>query len=123
VRALTLTGIAGLLTLGACKLTSDRPKPFTLGIVSGDPQSTPAGTTPPSPLGVIVLDQYGFAAAGVTVTWAITAGGGSLSAQSTTTDVAGLTSVTYTAGPTPGPATITATVTSIGTLTFHVTIT
>lgn len=120
---LRLTALAGMLVVGACKLTTDASRPSTLGIVSGDGQTTAAGTPLPSPLGVIVIDQYGFVVPNVTVTWAITSGGGSLSAASTTTDSNGLTSVTYTAGPTPGTATITATVSSIGTLPFTETIT
>jgi hypothetical protein len=123
VRLLRLTTIAGILVVGACKLTSDAPSPRTLGIVAGDKQTTAAGTPLPSPLGVIVIDQYGFAVANVTVTWAITSGGGTLSAATTTTDASGLTSVSYTAGSTPGTATITATVVGIGTLAFTATIT
>src|SRR5512132_1697049 len=120
---LRLTTIAAILVVGACKLTSDARRPDTLGIVGGDGQTAAAGTPLPSPLGVIVVDQYGFAMPDVTVTWAITSGGGSLSAAATTTDASGLTSVTYTAGPTPGAATITATVIGIGTLMFNATIT
>lgn len=123
VGALKLTSIACLLTLGACTLTTDPSKPFVLGIISGDQQTAAAGTALSSPLGVIVIDQYGFAVANVTVTWAITAGGGSLSATSTTTDANGVTSVIYTAGPAPSEATITATVAGIGTLIFRETIT
>jgi len=112
-----------LLVLGGCKLTSDAPRPSILGIVSGDSQTAPAGTDFPSALGVIVLNQYDGPVQDITVTWAITAGGGSLSATSTMTDANGTAVVTYTAGPTPGAATVTATVVGIGTVAFKETIT
>jgi hypothetical protein len=112
-----------ILALGGCRLTTDAPTPHTFAIISGDSQSATAGTALPQPLIVIVLDQYGGSVANVTVTWAIASGGGGLSSPSTTTDANGVTSVTYTTGPTPGSATITATVAGIGTLTFPETIT
>jgi len=92
-------------------------------MVSGNQQTAAAGTQLTDPLSVVVIDQYNFVMANITVTWAITAGGGSLSALTTVTDENGVASVTYTAGPTPGPASITATVSSLGTLTFTETIT
>jgi hypothetical protein len=119
------TGLAVIiiLALGACTLTSDARRPNLLGITAGDAQTAPAGTELEVPLGVIVLDQFSVAVENITVTWAITSGGGSLSAASTTTDASGVTSVTYIAGPTAGDATITATVPQIGTVTFKETIT
>jgi hypothetical protein len=119
----TAVAFVSILALGACKLTSDAPRPQLLGITAGDAQMAPAGTELQVPLGVIVLDQFSVGVVDVGVTWAITSGGGSLSATSTTTNASGVTSVTYTAGPTPGMATITATVPQIGTLTFKETIT
>jgi hypothetical protein len=112
-----------IVLLAACKLSTDNPQALTLGVLSGDAQTAAAGTVFPDSLRVIVVDQYGFSTEGVMVAWAITSGGGSLSSASTTTDVDGITSVSYTAGLTPGPATITATVAGIGTLTFTETIT
>ena len=120
----TLT-ILSVLVLSACRLStdSDAPRPYILGMVSGNQQTAAAGTQLTDPLSVVVIDQYNFVMANITVTWAITAGGGSLSALTTVTDENGVASVTYTAGPTPGPASITATVSSLGTLTFTETIT
>jgi hypothetical protein len=112
-----------IIALAGCKLSTDNPISLTLGALGGDNQTAAAGTVFADSLKVIVLDQYGFSTEGVTVAWIITAGGGSLSAASTTTDVNGITSVTYTAGLTPGRATITATVVGIGVLTFTETIT
>jgi hypothetical protein len=115
-----LAALIGILALVGCSVTTAPPKPHILGIIGGDQQAAmPAGTDFPTPLTVIVIDQYGFASANVTVTWAVTSGGGSVSAASTQTDDNGTASVTFTAGPVAGSATIDATVTSIGTVTFH----
>jgi hypothetical protein len=128
----TLT-IVSVLVLSACKLSTDTdaPRPYILGMISGGGLTVAAGAELSEPLAVVVIDQYGVAMPNITVTWAITAGGGTLSASggaigttlSTMTDENGGASVTYTAGPTPGFATITATVSSLGTLTFNETIT
>lgn len=112
-----------IVLLAACRLSTDKPQSATLGALGGDGQTAAAGTVFPDSLRVIVVDQYGFSTEGVTVAWAITSGGGILSSATTTTDVDGITSVSYTAGMTPGRATITATVAGIGTLTFTETIT
>jgi hypothetical protein len=112
-----------IVVLAACKLSTDNPVSLTLGALKGDTQTAAAGTVFPDSLSVIVLDQYGFSTEGTTITWAITSGGGSLSATSTVTDANGITSVAYTAGLSPGPARITATLAGVGFLTFAETIT
>jgi len=112
-----------IVVLAACKLSTDNPVSLTLGALKGDNQTAAAGTVFPDSLSVIVLDQYGFSTEGTTIAWAITSGGGSLSETSTTTDANGITSVVYTAGDSPGHATITATLTGVGFLTFTETIT
>jgi hypothetical protein len=94
-----------------------------MAITSPEPQTTTVGTALPAPLAIALVDQYGSPIADATVTWAITAGGGALSAVSTQTDESGRASVVYTAGDTPGTAKITATVAGFGTLTFTETIT
>lgn len=123
VRLKCLAAAICVFAVGGCKLTADDPQSLILGILSGDNQTAAALAPLPDSLRVIVVDQFGFSTEGVTVTWGIASGGGSLSALTTTTDVNGISSVTYTAGPTAGHATITATVTGIGTLTFTATIT
>jgi hypothetical protein len=118
-----LAAAIAIAGLAACKLSTDNPVSLTLGALKGDNQTAAAGTVFPDSLSVIVLDQYGFSTEGTTIVWAITSGGGSLSATSTTTDMNGITSVTYTAGLSAGRATITATLTGVGFLTFTETIT
>src|SRR5260370_41406664 len=117
-RRKSVAAVISILALGGCRLTTDAPKPRTLGIISGDDQSTTAGSALPEPLTVIVINQYGGPSENVTVTWAIVSGGGNLSAASTTTDANGGSSVTYTTGQTPGNATNNATFATLGPLTF-----
>ena len=112
-----------ILALAGCSLTTDAPRPHTLAYISGDLQTTTAGTGLADPLTVIVIDQYGSALSNVTVRWAIVSGGGTLSAAATLSDLNGVAQVSYTAGPTAGSATISATVDGVGTLTFTATIT
>jgi hypothetical protein len=123
VRFKLLSAAIVIVALAACQLSTDNPISLTLGALKGDNQTAAAGTVFPDSLSVIVLDQYGFSTEGTTIVWAITSGGGSLSATSTTTDVNGITSVAYTAGSSPGRATITATLAGVGFLTFTETIT
>jgi hypothetical protein len=86
-------------------------------------QTAPANTQLPVPFTILVVNQFGEKLRNVTVNWSITAGGGSLSETSNRTDESGLSSVTYTTGPTPGTATIQAKVSGIPPLSFTVTIT
>lgn len=118
-----IAAVVGIIALGACTLSTENPQSLILGILDGNSQSGAAGMALPDPLRVIVVDQFGSSTAGVTVGWAIASGGGSLSAASTITDANGVSAITYTAGPTPGDARITATVIGIGTVSFAETIT
>ena len=125
--------IVALLALSACTLSTDTdaPRPYILSMVSGNNLEVAAGAELSEALAVVVIDQYNFVMHDITVTWAITAGGGTLTASSgasgttlsTLTNENGVASVSYTAGPTAGDATITATVSGLGTLTFNETIT
>ena len=125
--------IVGLLILSACTLSTDTdaPRPYILSMVSGNDLEVAAGAELSEALAVVVIDQYNFVMHDITVTWAITQGGGTLTASggatgttlSTLTNENGVASVSYTAGATAGDATITATVSGLGTLTFTETIT
>ncbi len=79
-----------------------------LVMVSGNNQSGIVGQALASPLAVEVTDANGNPVAGTAVTFAVTAGGGSLNATSTTTNSSGLGSTTLTLGPTAGTNTVTA---------------
>lgn len=76
----------------------------TIVKLAGDNQSATAGSAVSIPPSAKVIDQYGNAVAGVGVTFAVTAGGGSVVPVSAiTTDVAGTATVTsWTLGPGAG---------------------
>ena len=76
--------------------------------VSGDDQSSQVSTALDAPFVVEVRDQNGDALSGVTVAFAVTAGGGTLSASSVTTDSSGQAESTLTLGSTVGTNTVTA---------------
>jgi hypothetical protein len=76
---------------------------------SSNNQTAVVGTALANPIVVHVLDQNGSPVQGALVTWAITAGGGSVSQATTLTDASGNASVTWTLGPNPGTNTLNAT--------------
>jgi Bacterial Ig-like domain (group 1) len=78
----------------------------TITKTSGDNQSVAAGSAS-DPMVVTVVDQFGNAVAGATVTWTTT-GTGTLSETSTTTDASGQAQVTLTTGAAPETASVTA---------------
>ena len=74
------------------------PHPQTLTKLSGDMQRGPAGSALAEPFVVAVLDQNGDPFAGATVTFAVTSGGGTLSAAAASTDARGRAASTLTLG-------------------------
>lgn len=111
------------LAVGACNDSTDPRTPTAIAVLSGDFQSAAAGATLPNDFIVYVTDQDGLALADVSVTWEISAGGGSLSTVSSVTDADGQTRTSYTTGTSAGTATISATVSGLTAVTFTVTIT
>jgi hypothetical protein len=87
-------------------------------IAGGDNQAASAGSTLPNPIVVFVADQTGKPLAGVSVTWAVATGGGSLSATTGVTGSDGKSAVTWTLGATSGAQTVTATVGGLSPVTF-----
>ena len=98
-----------------------RPRSSTLEIVSGDGQHGSPGAMPAQPLVVEVRDQYGNLRAGVTVTFAVTAGGGAVSETTVTTDANGRAATTLTLGNQPATNTVTVTVQGLDPVTFSAT--
>ncbi len=92
--------------------------PHTLTKVSGDEQEGTVGAALAKPFVVSVLDQNGSAFAGAVVTFSVTAGGGTLSATTATTDANGRARSTLTLGSDPGTNTVTATVEGLEPETF-----
>ena len=108
----------------------------TLATVSGEGQEGPASTQLDEPFVVSVVDQDGSALAGVDVTFAVTAGGGMLSATTdtnpctvvsstssttATTDANGQAATRLTLGSEPGTNTVAATVEGLEPVTFTAT--
>jgi hypothetical protein len=98
------------------------PVATELAIVSGNPQTVEVSQAAAEPLVVVVNDQFDDPMPGVTVTWAVATGGGTLSATTITTNAEGQAQVTYTAGATAEAVTVTATVTGINPVTFSITV-
>jgi len=89
--------------------------------VSGNGQQGAPGATLTQPLTVEVRDQHSTPSAGTTVTFAITAAGGTLSDTTATTDAQGRAATTLTLGNQPGTNTVAATVEDLDPLTFTAT--
>ena len=89
------------------------PVPTTLSIISGDNQAGLTGETLTNPFVVEVRDENGNPLEGVTVTFAVSAGGGTLSAGAVTTDANGRAGSTLTLGGDPGTVTVEASVEGI----------
>ena len=106
------------IALGISRQSLDRT-PQRLEIVSGVDQKGSINTALANPFVVKVRDGSGSAFAGVAVTFAITAGGGSLSIESATTDADGRAESTLTLGPDVGANTVSVSVSGIQqTITF-----
>jgi len=98
-------------TLTAITFTATALAPASLTAFSGNSQSAAAGAALPDPLVVRALDQNGNPLAGVTVSFAIAAGGsGTLSANTATTGANGQAQVTLTVGTTAGTVTVNASI-------------
>lgn len=82
-------------------------------------QNATVGQAVSDPPAVVVSDNAGNPIAGVTVTFAVTAGGGTLQGATPVSDAAGVAKVTsWTVGPTQGTNTVTATITGATPVTF-----
>jgi Bacterial Ig-like domain (group 1) len=116
---LTLGATAGVNTVVAASgtlagspitfnATAVAPTPASLVMGSGNNQTGTVGQALPSPFTVVVNDSKGNPVSGVTVTFTVTAGGGTLSANSVATNSTGVASTTLTLGSTPGVNTVVA---------------
>ena len=99
------------------------PGPASITIVSGNSQTGVAGSVLPDALTVRVADSGARPVAGVTVSWAVTAGGGSVAPASSITDSGGAANTRWTLGTTAGANRVTATVAGISGVMFEATAT
>ena len=94
--------------------------PTTLSKVGGDAQQGASGSPLAEPFVVALLDQAGAPLTGATVTFAVTAGQGTLSVTRGTTDAQGRAATTLTLGEELGTYTVVATVAGLEPVTFTV---
>jgi hypothetical protein len=97
----------GSVTCGPFNVTAAAPS--TLAAISGDAQTDTIGGTLVAPYVVRVVDPFGNAVSGVTVIWAVTGGGGSITPGSVT-DATGHAQATRVVGNALGAQTATASV-------------
>src|SRR5207245_8806276 len=103
------TGLTGV-TSGTVNVTAGTPT--QIGVNAGNNQTATTGTPVPVPPSVIVRDASGNPVAGMAVTFAVAAGGGSITGASQTTSASGIAAVgSWTLGTTAGTNTLTATAT------------
>lgn len=110
----TRRGMGGLLALlAACGGESEPPPTGGLAVAkataSGDAQTGTVGAALATPLAVVVT-RDGSPQEGVTVSWSVQTGGGTLGSASSVTSTQGLATMTWTLGPTAGAQTVRATV-------------
>ena len=86
------------------------PFPFRLEVISGDGQQGAPGAALAHPLIVEVRDQYGDPLPDASVTFTVTAGGGTLSVETAATDANGRAATLLTLGSQQGKNTVVATV-------------
>jgi hypothetical protein len=120
-RSHALLLVLAALAWAACNSNTNAPN-FANGItlVSGNDQFANVGAAAANPLVVMVVDQNGQPFPGDTVTWKVTGGGGAVADSISMSDAHGHASMTYTAGNTPGNATIAATAGHLWTTNFTV---
>jgi adhesin/invasin len=99
-----ITATAPNYATGASVVTSGAAgQPAVLAVVAGDLQTAAAGTAVPVQPAVMVTDILGAPVVGATVTFAVVAGGGSITGASAVTDASGVARVgSWTLGTTPG---------------------
>ena len=102
-----LTGPTDQVTLNVL------PLPTSIAASSGSGQSALVGATLPNPLVAVVTAADGLGVAGVTVTFAVATGGGSIGTASAVTNAAGLAQTTWKLGSSVGTQTVTATAGSL----------
>ena len=102
--------VEGLEPVTFTATAAEQAMPHRLTKVCGDSQEGTASILLAEPLVVLVSDEDGAAMAGMVVSFAVTAGGGTLSAATATTDANGRAATRLTLGSDPGTNTVSATV-------------
>ncbi len=120
-KTITVTAADGSISLKITEKSVAGPA-TTFAIVSGNNQTAHVKTKLTKNLVVSLKDQYGNPISGATVTFTDNGAGGTFSANSILTTVAGQASVSYTTGPNTGTVTITSSTGSLTPLNFTETV-
>jgi hypothetical protein len=99
----------GLSDATSASFATTPSAPAAITSVSGDGQVDTVTATLADPYVVRLTDRFGNPVPGVTVTWKVTGGGGSVSLTNGTTNASGRATTTHTFGTTAGAQTVTAT--------------
>jgi len=104
------TRVLALLAVCACGGTEspNTSAPVKIVAISGGGQTADLGQPLPQPLVARVTTAAGTPASGVSVTFAVTSGAGTVSPATVSTDGSGNASTTFTMGQTPGVTTVSA---------------
>ena len=113
--------VEGLEPVTFTAIKSGQASPHSLTKVCGDSQEGLVGEQLAKPFVVSVSDEDGAAIAGVVVSFSVTAGGGTLSAATATTDANGRAATRLTLGSDAGPNTVSASVAGLASATFTAT--
>ena len=113
--------VVGLEPMTFTAVAAEQATPHSLTKVCGEDQEGTAGALLAEPFVVLVSDEDSAAMAGVAVTFAVTAGGGTLSANTATTDAKGRARTWLTLGSELGTNTVEATVEGLEPVTFTAT--
>ncbi len=118
-----LSAASGTLTVVTFTATSTAGVAASLAKNVGDNQTAPPGSAVPIPPSVIVKDANGNLKAGISVTFAVASGGGSITGATAVTNAAGIATVgSWTLGAAVGAAnSLTATVPGVPSVTFTAT--
>ncbi len=107
--AVTITGTRADDGTAIATFTATATLTRTLSVSSGNGQTAPTSTALPAPLVVLAQDN-GVFAPGITINWAVVSGSATLSAPTSVTNAAaGLASINVNLGAVPGPIVITGT--------------
>jgi alpha-tubulin suppressor-like RCC1 family protein len=113
--------VLAAVLLAACREPTRSSPPASVEILSGNGQAATVAQAAPNPLVVRVADADGDPVKNVTVQWAVSSGGGSLSAATSETGSDGLAQVQWTLGPRAEAQTVTATVQGLAPAVFTMT--
>lgn len=118
----TLTASAQGLAPVTFTATADPGNPVSMVAVSATSQSARVGTAVSDPPSVVVRDAAGIPVSGVSVTFTVTAGGGSVVGSPATTNSSGIATVTsWTLGNLTGVNTVVASASGLPSVTFNAT--